>query len=174
MTDYPEHDKMLAVQDKTQAIGEFVEWLESQGVQLMVWREDLTDSRPTEPECRKRRTDDEPMPCDPARGDSEQFGVRAYWRLHCKHWQDPGREAGDGARQGICCRCGRGRSYEVTGIKAFVHEQRGIQQLLADWAGIDLRKIEAEKRAMLSSLRAVNAEDHGQRRCGGEGEPDHA
>jgi hypothetical protein len=44
----------------------------------------------------------------------------------------------------------------VTGLKAFMHEQRGTMQLLADWAGIDLAKIEAEKRQMLTAIRAAN------------------
>lgn len=32
---YPEHEKLLAVKDQTQVIGEFLEWLASRGIQLM-------------------------------------------------------------------------------------------------------------------------------------------
>jgi hypothetical protein len=34
MTLYPEHEKLHKIKDKSQAIGEFMEWLESQGVHL--------------------------------------------------------------------------------------------------------------------------------------------
>lgn len=37
MSDYPEHDKLHAVKDKSQAIGEFVEWLQEQGIHLASW-----------------------------------------------------------------------------------------------------------------------------------------
>ncbi|WP_314191957.1 hypothetical protein [uncultured Arthrobacter sp.] len=33
---------------------------------------------------------------------------------------------------------------------------KSLQQVLADWFGIDLKKIEEEKRRMLESLRAMN------------------
>ena len=34
MSDYPEHDKLHAIADQTQAIGEFMEWLEGKGIFL--------------------------------------------------------------------------------------------------------------------------------------------
>lgn len=35
MADYPEHEKLRAISEKSQAIGEFIEWLaEDQGIQL--------------------------------------------------------------------------------------------------------------------------------------------
>ena len=34
MSDYPEHDKLRAIADQTQAIGEFIEWLEGKGIFL--------------------------------------------------------------------------------------------------------------------------------------------
>lgn len=161
MTDYPEHDKQAKVVEQTQAIGEFLEWLQSQGVHLMTWREDLTDSRPTDGDCPRSRRGQEPLACDPVHGDGEPFGMLAYWRVHCKHWQDPERDAGENAEQGHCCRCSRGRFYEVTGIKSWTSEPRSIMQLLADWAGIDLKKIEAEKRQMLASLRDMHTKAGG-------------
>ena len=38
MSDYPEHDKLKLVADKSQAIGEFIEWLaeEGRGIYLAV------------------------------------------------------------------------------------------------------------------------------------------
>jgi hypothetical protein len=45
MTEYPEHAKLTAVRGESQAIGEFLEWAESRGWQLMEYRTDLTDFR---------------------------------------------------------------------------------------------------------------------------------
>jgi hypothetical protein len=39
MSEYPEHEKLAAIQDKSQAIGEFLEWLNSDGVRLSRWDE---------------------------------------------------------------------------------------------------------------------------------------
>lgn len=35
---YPEHDRLSAVAERSQEIGEFVEWLQIHGVHLMSWR----------------------------------------------------------------------------------------------------------------------------------------
>jgi hypothetical protein len=156
MSDYPEHDKQALVIEQTQAIGEFLDWLGSQGVNLMVWREDLTDSRPTDPECPKRQRDRlQGLPCQPTADDATR--AEYYFRAHCMHWNDPEREADSASQSGICCYCGKDQHYEVTGLRSWVHESRSTMQLLADWAGIDLKKIETEKRQMLASLRAANA-----------------
>jgi len=79
MSDYPEHDKLHLVKDATQAAGEFVEWLGTQGIFLAV---------------------------------REQEWDRA------------------------------------------VPASCSITDLLARWHDIDLSKIEAEKRAMLATIRA--------------------
>ena len=34
MSDHPEHDKLHLVKDKSQTIGEFLEWLPTQGIHL--------------------------------------------------------------------------------------------------------------------------------------------
>jgi len=34
VSDYPEHDKLQAISDRSQAIGEFLEWLQDKGVFL--------------------------------------------------------------------------------------------------------------------------------------------
>jgi hypothetical protein len=159
MSDYPEHDKLSQVSEQTQAIGEFLEWLTGEGVQLMIWREDMTDTRRTDGDCPKARDAMKigKRPCDPTEGDDA--GWRSYMFGHCKHWQDAERKAEGDAKQGHCCRCGKGQFYEVTGIKSWTHERRSINELLAAWAGIDLEKIEAEKRQMLASLRSQSEQD---------------
>ncbi len=144
----------------TQSIGEFLDWLRSQDVQLMVWREDLTDLRPTDPVCPVRRRPaleelrigaPEKLPCDPARDDGP-VGNLPYYMGHCKHWQHPDQATGGGGQPGTCCLCGRDTEHEVTGLQAWVHEPRSTEQLLADWAGIDLNKVEAERRRILAGL----------------------
>jgi hypothetical protein len=80
MSTYPEHDKLTAVADQTQAIGEFIEWLGGKGVFLACF---------------------------------------------------------------------------VAGHN-FPREVHGFRDLLAEWAGIDQDKLEAEKRQMLASNRAAN------------------
>jgi hypothetical protein len=154
MSDYPEHDRQALVVDQTQAIGEFIDWLGTQGVQFMTWREDMTDSRPTDPDCRVRRAANSAIPCKPS--SASDTGTADYYSTHCLHWHDPEREAEEDREQGICCWCGKGKYYEVTGLRSWAHESRGTLQLLADWAGIDLAKIEAEKRQMLTAIRAAN------------------
>jgi len=154
VSNYPEHDKQAEVVEQTQAIGEFIDWLGTQGIHLMMWREDLTDERPTDPECPVKVVRAAPNPCDPSRDGSDDF---SWYRRHCQHWQDPDREADGEARQGTCCRCQRGRHYEIRNVKAWTPPGRSTLQLLADWAAIDLRKIEAEKRQMLEACRAANA-----------------
>jgi hypothetical protein len=152
MSDYPEHDKLTAVADETQAAGDFVNWLAEQGIQLMTWRENLTDTRPASDECRVSADSDSIQPCDQTRDDGTE-GPVAWWRRHCKHWQDAGRPAEGDAKPGHCCRCGNGQFTEIHGVRAWTDPGRNLTQLLADWQGIDLRKINDEKRRMLAALR---------------------
>jgi hypothetical protein len=150
MSDHPEHDKLAEVQAETQAAGEFVDWLATQGIHLMMWREDLTDGRVTDPQCMVKRA--ELQSCDQKYRRDGDKGI-APWRRHCLHWQDPEREAVDPAKQGHCCRCGKGLLQER---KAWVSPGRNLLELLADWAGIDQDKIETEKREMLERAREMN------------------
>jgi hypothetical protein len=39
MSDYPEHIKLESVKVESQAQGELLDWLSSQGIHLMVWSE---------------------------------------------------------------------------------------------------------------------------------------
>lgn len=89
MSEYPEHDKLRAIADESQAIGEFLEWMG-------------TD-----------RT-----------AEHGQYGRRLFL---AHMWNDRLTPA----------------SYT-------------IEDLLAQFFGIDQNKIEAEKRQMLAELRAVN------------------
>ena len=158
MGDYPESKRLAAAAEQTQVIGEFIDWLQGQGVQLMIYREDLEDHRPTDPECEVSFNSDDVRPCDQVRdnGDGDHVKPRAWWRRHCLHWQDTEHPAEGDGKEGTCCRCGKEREHVIT-TRGWVHEQRGAEQLLADWAGIDLKKVEAERRRMLASLPAAGS-----------------
>jgi hypothetical protein len=161
VSDYPEHDKLQAVQAGTQAAGEFVDWLAGEGIHLMTYREDLTDTLPVDARCESKvRSSQRTLACDPKGGEEDDSG-EFWWVRHCHHWQDPEREASGDEEHGICCRCGKGRIYEIHGLKVWVGPGRNLQALLADWSGIDQRKLEAEKRAMLAALQAANAKAGG-------------
>jgi len=153
MSDYPEHDKMSAIVDQSQAIGEFLDWLATRGISLMTWREDLTDERLVDPECSPRGTGplgDLPRhkpECKPAYVEGGFTADGVYYQFqHCTHWTD---------ERGTCCRCGKGQRYEVTGLRAWVSPGTSTTELLAEFFEIDLSKIEAEKREMLRRCQEV-------------------
>jgi len=153
VSEYPECERLTAAAEQTQVIGEFIDWLQGQGIQLMTYREDLSDIRPTDPDCRERRRENRTDPCRPI--SASDTGGANYWETHCLHWHGAARDADDNIQeQGTCCWCGMGREYTLT-TRGWVHEQRGTEQLLADWAGIDPQKVEAERRRMLASLPAA-------------------
>lgn len=162
MSEYPECEKLAEASKVTQPIGEFLDWLNSQGIHLMTWREDLTDSRPTDDRCRERRSTgwpDDLALCRPRTVDTGQLRPGAdYWTTHCLHWHADQPKASNGLNgaPGTCCRCRMAQHYEVTGINAWVSDPRGYEQLLADFAGVDLKKVDTERRQMLASLRAAN------------------
>lgn len=97
---YPEHDKLNAVKDKSQIIGEFLDWLPRYGVEV-----------------------------DPALG---PLSI-AYYPLR-------GNGGMDGSER-------REVMYDAPVT---------IEKLLAGYFGIDLKKLEAEKRQILDELRTVN------------------
>lgn len=46
MSDYPEHEKLKAVKDRSQACGEFLEWLAQQEYWLAEYDDDYIDLHP--------------------------------------------------------------------------------------------------------------------------------
>lgn len=98
MSAYPEHDRMRAISDQSQTVGEFVEWLSS----------DKRIRLATYPDCISDTAD------------------------HV---------------------CGAGDCVKSQHLYTV---DTPIEKLLAEFFDIDLDTIEAEKRAMLDSLRAAN------------------
>ncbi len=45
VTDYPEHDKLHAVNERSQAVGQFLEWL-SEGFVICQWSKEIMEDKP--------------------------------------------------------------------------------------------------------------------------------
>jgi hypothetical protein len=125
----PELDKLCKLDlGRRDAVQEFLDWLlDKQHLQLQVWREDLKDER----QCP---------------------GVPAYGCTDGK------RDTPRGSRLAgtDCSRC-RGTGWiEVEVEPRFVPDHRDRERLMADYFGIDLDKIDTEKRAILDFLRQSN------------------
>lgn len=138
----PELDKMLAITDKSQVIGEFLEWLFSEhNVRFMRWN-----------------SEEEPTPCThhpKSRHEERKIDVQ---RLKAELEG----AAFDAPSEGhpVTCRCGG------TGVITTYHEgwedvrpsQSGgtIQAWLADYFEINLATIENERSAVLDWVRENN------------------
>jgi hypothetical protein len=104
MSEYPECEKMSRAREEgSQKIGEFLEWLETQGIHLVT---ELTDEQLEE------------------LADGDDPGLDCEWR----HYRQ----------------CMKTR-----------------EQLIADFFGIDLKKVEEERRAMIEALRKENEKKDG-------------
>ena len=114
MPNYPEHEKLSAVREHSQAIGEFLEWLNhSEGISLCRWQNYGTNGQPRYV-----------GPDHPRRQELNPRGLEFVTNPDFEEWGEE-----------------------------FQPDHRGVQLLLADYFGIDLARLDAEKRAMLDSLR---------------------
>jgi hypothetical protein len=123
---YPEHEKLHAAKEelKTEELGRFLEWLQQDGIQLArFWKHEVN--------------------CESI-GDGVSYNNDEY--PHCpspfRHQSENGRWYKHKEKD-----CG----YENDGIMNCIHEP--IMKLLARYAGIDLERLENEKRAMLDEVR---------------------
>lgn len=80
MSKYPEHEKLRAVQDKSQLLGYFLEWLESDGRRIAVAHEHTRDCDPP----RKGR-DDIGRECGMLAADALTYALPPYYT-----WEPPG------------------------------------------------------------------------------------
>lgn len=127
MDEYPEHAKLAAIADKSQVVGEFVEWLGSLGVHLREWKET-----------------DLPEECS---------GEISYECLDGIRGPLPGSFFPAG-HHGKCRTCG-GKGEVIVHHEGWVPAKPGMD-LLSEFFEIDRDKIEAEKRAMLAKLQERN------------------
>lgn len=124
MTDqFPEHERLSAVSEISNQIGQFLDWMGEQGIHRMIW----FDSEEVEV-C---------FDCD------QGFKTIQF-----------GRNKGNKIR---CTTCG-GLGERTVSVKRWQREERNIQQLLADYFEIDLKKLAEEKDEMLNQIRQANAQ----------------
>lgn len=116
---YPEHVKLAAIADKSQAIGEFLEYLSSTGLHLQYWYE----------------------------GEVEK--LCPGWNLYdCRQ----GQSFNGRCDIGVCKRC-NGSGKVMVSEHGWVSNNKTADKMLAEFFGIDLVKLEQEKRAMLEKMR---------------------
>lgn len=141
--EYPEHDKMSAIKNESQAIGAFLEWLLAGGVEICKWRDSGNNGEPfylqhivgEDGTCNSCGDDH----CTP-----EHYPAGTVLYEH----EDTGRIT---SSVGVLYRK-RNPDYEGWN-EGFYPINKRIEQYLADYFEIDLNKIESEKRQILESLR---------------------
>lgn len=138
----PELDKQAGIiaSGRAATVQEFIDWFAAQGLQLCAWREDLAETEPC-----PDRVDTTPGLTPPRWGCVDGKQARYGWtRLP------------DGSEYGPCDRC-KGRGHVDVPLPAqFMPDARSPEQLMADHFGIDLARIDAERRAILDALRAAD------------------
>lgn len=128
---YPEHEKLAKVSDVSQAIGEFLEWMEGQGIQRMHY-EGVSVWYP----CSNWRCGD-----DYYLDENDVLTPVPKGMVFVSHKQ-----------LALCDECNGEEGHEGF-TETWIHDHRTIELLLAEYFDIDLKKIEEEKRAMLDSIR---------------------
>lgn len=130
MSAYPEHDKLHAVVDKSQAIGEFLEWLrapeeyDGKGAHLHVWKE------------------------------WEEDDLCAFYSSGLGSCDGRGK-IGFGRNKENCPKCG-GTGLVPRSREGWVPLGIPTTKLLAEFFEIDLNKLEDEKQAILDAQRELN------------------
>lgn len=134
---YPECEKLLAVTERSQTCGELLEWLRSEGLHFMRYKP-TTDQRPC-PVCRGRGY--RMIPPDVAERTEREYPgfLKVLFGGHAEQ----------------CQNCDDTGYVEIT-FDAWVEDGRTIEQILADFFGIDMAKVDVERRAMLDAVRAAN------------------
>lgn len=125
-----EHDKLHAVREKSQAIGEFLDWLDEKGIRLARYHEHADG-------CYEPHVHDY--------GCSDSCGARKNDGKHSHPFA------------GCSLRCEK-ETNRICGWRddALAPIHTSIEKLLAEYFEIDLDKLEREKRAMLAELRKAH------------------
>lgn len=127
MTGHPECDRMLAVADDSHKLGEFLDWLNAQDIHLAVWR--------THEVC-----DWVPM----TGGRADRAGIE-----RCEGGQLVDKE---GAPVDDECGMCHGTGQVELVRPRLETASEPYERLLARYFGIDLQKVEEERRAILEAL----------------------
>lgn len=130
-TVYPEHEKRSGILEKSQAIGEFLDWIGEQGYRLQKWV-----------------VQDEDGPCP-----------GTIWH-ECDGGREMRVPVDGGEPYTTANRCQKcnGTGTYIAHFEGEVGLQRSIESVLAEFFGIDLKVIEQERRAMIESMREANSQ----------------
>jgi hypothetical protein len=126
-TKYPEHEKLQPQVEFSQRCGEFVVWMNEEHGILLAKYDERQDA------CRNCQHEDIHKP---RRGS-------AGW-YYCSFEDDA---------TGECCDCGRA---DFGNPNQLCQQNRALNDLLAEFFGIDRNKLEEEKRQMLDEMREAN------------------
>lgn len=130
--DTPEHDKFRPYQEDAQTIGEFLEWMRSEGIQKMKWGTATTDTA-----CVYSRAMDGSPRC--------YQGILYDTTLAGTRKEESGRE---------CPKC-EGHGYMEVSYEDWIPDGRTIEQLIADFFGIDKKKFDDETEAIYQYVSAM-------------------
>lgn len=129
----PEHDKFRPHQEDARTIGEFLEWMSSEGIRRMRWGEEIYDT-----DCPNAHPVYESQIC-----------VKGI--LHRFHSFRP---EPIGELIGQCPACD-GTGYLERTREAYIPDRRSIEQLIADFFGIDKKKFDEETEAVYQYVSAI-------------------
>ena len=115
MAEYPEHAKLKLVKDKSQAIGEFLDWISGEKGWHLAYYHTHSDA------------------CDEPHKHQSFCGQTVNGDMRCRETDR------------VC----------DMGDQTLYSAHYGVQKLLGEFFEIDLKKLEAEKEAMLDEIRAA-------------------
>jgi hypothetical protein len=126
VSEYPEHDKITRLGGANDTVGEFLDWLQGQGIVLHRWQEAGNNGEPT-----YLYTDQRPA-------DADMYLAGGEWYLSHLHPTPRWRR--------------RNPDYH-SWAEGWVPVEQTTEQLLAAFFGIDLTRLEEEKREMVRRIR---------------------
>jgi hypothetical protein len=146
----PMLEKLHGVSEDSQIIGGFLEWLYGQGVQLMRWDTQVTDSKPCMYQVRDRRSHEETQTTveDLRHLNAELAGVDPATL--------PERPFPPPPPHPDTCACNGTGTLETT-MEDWVVWGSGINPVLARYYDIDLDQCDRERKALLEWAREQNA-----------------
>lgn len=155
MADYPEHEKLEALNGANEVVGRFIEWIGSQpDLAIGEWQTEIEEP------CRWHEAIDVPDHLADESGRYRSavglarvcYGGRLYIAFSHLNDEDQAIE-----EVGPCPQC-NGTGYRLKPLIDHRLVPAGIQTsaLLARYFGIDEKALEAEKRAMIHAMRMAN------------------
>jgi hypothetical protein len=134
----PEHDKFRPYQEDANIIGDFVEWLKEQHIRFMKWGDEIWEEK-----CKYS----EPWLNFGEKNFICINGIKYKWSYFWSKGHEPGEELGK------CENCDN-EGYEQHSKENWISDGRSIQQLIADYFGIDKKKFDEETELIYRTVAA--------------------